>query len=107
MSMPNFIVYACPTGALAEQIQNFFDQSLATLGPNAAHQYPPHCTLVGFFEDTLGSVPLYTRALTRAYNRAVRSRPHPAITVKGLSFRPDWHGLELEAPWLQRLMVDF
>lgn len=105
--MPNFIVYACPTGPLAEQVQHFFDQSRAVFGPNPAHQYPPHCTLVSFFEDTVSSVPLYTRALLRAYNRVLRSQPRPAIVVKGFSFRPDWHGLELEAPWLQRLMVDF
>lgn len=105
--MPKFIVYACPTGELAEQIQRFFAESLESVGANAVHEFIPHCSLTGFFEDRLSSVPLYTQALTRCYNRALRSRPTPAITIQGFAFRPDWHGLELESPWLKKLIVDF
>lgn len=109
--MPKFIVYACPTGDLAAQIQRFYDESLVRFGPNAAHACMLHCTLVGFFEDTVGSVPLYTRVLTRAYNRRLKTdqsgQTKAAVTVKGFAFRPDWHGLELESAWLKQLMVDF
>jgi hypothetical protein len=105
--MPKFIVYACPTGDLADQVQHFFEESRRVFGPNAAHNYMPHCTLVGFFEESVGSVPLYTQGLMRAYKRAVRSQPSPAIEVKGFAFRPDWQGLELVSPWIKQLMVDF
>ncbi|MBD2258620.1 hypothetical protein [Pseudanabaena sp. FACHB-2040] len=105
--MPKFIVYACPTGELASQVQRFFEESRRVFGPNAAHAYMPHCTLLSFFEETPNSVPLYTQSLTRAYKRALRSQPTPAIAVTGFAFRPDWHGLELASPWLRQLMVNF
>lgn len=105
--MPQFILYACPTGTLAEQLQVFFSESLAQCGRNAAHAYMPHCTLTGFFDDFNRAVPIYTRTLVRAYKRAMGSRPNPVVTITDLSFKPDWHGLELDAPWLQQLILDF
>ncbi len=45
MSLSQFIVYACPQGELAEQIQDFYQESLDLCGFNAAHNYMPHCTL--------------------------------------------------------------
>jgi ubiquitin-associated SH3 domain-containing protein len=102
-----FIVYACPTGELADQIATYFEKSAAQCGFNAAHQYMPHCTLTGFFWEQPKTAPRYVQTLERAYKLLARSRPHPAITVNKLTFRPDWHGLELEAPWLQKLMTYF
>ena len=46
-----FIVYACPVGTLAGQLDLFFARSRAECGENAAHAYPPHCTLTGFFHS--------------------------------------------------------
>lgn len=107
IAMAEFIVYVCPTGELAEQIQRFFEESLVQHGANTAHAYMPHCTLTGFFEDRFAAVPLYTQRLTRSYKRAYPSRTDPIITVEGLTFKADWHGLELQSPWLKHLMVDF
>lgn len=105
--MTKFMICACPTGELAQQIQQFLTESRSTIGPNLAHSSLPCCLLVSGLEDTVSSVPLYTQGLLRAYNRAQRSRPTPALTVVGFTFRPDWHGLSLESAWLQQLMVDF
>ncbi len=105
--MPKFIVYACPVGELADQLDRYFEQSRVLCGPNSAHNYMPHCTLTGFFEDAVSSAPNYAQRLERSYKRLRRSQPHPVVAIKALTFRPDWHGLELESPWLKQVMVDF
>lgn len=105
--MPKYIVYACPTGEMAEQLSVYFEKSRIACGPNAAHQYMPHCTLTGFFEDVPGAVPQYTQKLERSLKRFRRSQPDPVIKVKDLVFRADWHGLELSSEWLKKLTVDF
>ena len=105
--MPKFIVYACPLGELAAQLNTYFDKALTFCEANAAHNYMPHCTLTGFFEERTRSIPVYTHFLTRSLNRLLLTRPHPVIEITDLAFRPDWHGLELQSPWLQKVMVDF
>lgn len=105
--MAKYIVYACPMGALAEQIQSFFEESQKQFGVNTAHQYMPHCSLTGFFEDRSSAAAVYTQTLDRAYRRACASQPSPALVVKDFNFCPDWHGLELESLWLRQLIVNF
>ena len=105
--MPKFIVYACPLGELADQLNLYYEKSLVVCDANAAHNYMPHCTLTGFFEEKTRSIPLYTRFLSCSLNRSLRSRPHPVISITNMTFRPDWHGLELQSPWLKKVMIDF
>lgn len=105
--MTKFIVYACPVGKLAEQIEIYFEKSRLACGPNTAHHYMPHCTLTGFFEDQTSAVPKYTQKLERSLKRFRRSQPEPPLVVKDLNFRDDWHGLELSSDWLRQLIVDF
>lgn len=105
--MPKFIMYACPVGELATQLETYFDKSRMMCGPNSAHNYMPHCTLTGFFEDKLAAAANYGQRLERSYKRLKRSQPTPVVTVKDLCFRPDWYGLELEADWLKKVIVDF
>ncbi|MGF1458269.1 MAG: hypothetical protein ACFBSG_04515 [Leptolyngbyaceae cyanobacterium] len=105
--MAKFIVYACPVGELANQLEVYFNKSRHACGPNAAHQYMPHCTLTGFFEDARSSIPKYTQSLERSLKRYRRSQPTPPIEVKDMLFRPDWHGLELTSEWLKKLVLDF
>lgn len=105
--MPHsFIVYACPTGELAEQLDRYFQQSLTVCGANAAHHYMPHCTLTGFFQDEETAIPLYVQALDRALSQT-QPCPHPVITIQQLSFHSDWHGLELQSGWLKTMIVTF
>ncbi|MEM1310123.1 MAG: hypothetical protein AAF892_06960 [Cyanobacteria bacterium P01_D01_bin.71] len=105
--MPKLIVYACPVGELADQLDIYFSKSRVIYGPNTAHRYMPHCTLTGFFEDATSSIPKYTRALERSLKRYRRSQPTPPLEVSGMAFRDDWHGLELASDWLKKLVLDF
>ena len=105
--MPKLIVYACPVGPLAQQIERYLTQAKERYGPNAAHAYMPHCTLTGFFEDEESSIPRYTKILGLVFNEYRDRIPIPAIQIKQLSFHADWHGLELEADWLKQLITEF
>jgi hypothetical protein len=105
--MPKFIVYACPVGELATQLDTYFEKSRLMCGPNTAHEYMPHCTLTGFFEDVSSAIPKYTQSLERSLKRFKRSQPHPPLAIQGLAFRPDWQGLELTSDWLRKLILDF
>ena len=101
--MQKFIVYACPVGELNTQLELYFQTSQIECGKNAAHKYMPHCTLTGFFEDDLTAIPIYTKAL----NKALSKHPNPAIKVLNLTFKSEWHGLELYSPILKQLIIDF
>lgn len=101
--MEKFIVYACPVGELNSQLELYFQISEIECGTNAAHKYMPHCTLTGFFEDELTSIPIYIKAL----NEALLKFPRPEIKVLSIIFKPEWHGLELYSPRLKQLIIDF
>lgn len=105
--MPQLILYACPVGPLAAQIKTYFEVSQRLCGPNAAHAYMPHCTLTGFFEDEERAIALYTTALDSLLLQYQKHIPKPPIAITQLTFRADWHGLELEAVWLKQLVADF
>jgi ubiquitin-associated SH3 domain-containing protein len=105
--MPRYIVYACPVGPLAEQLSAYFAASRAACGPNAAHNYMPHITLTGFFQDSDTSLPVYITALASAHQRATAERPAMPIIVTALEINPEFHGLLIEAPWLKALISDF
>ncbi|MEB3220057.1 MAG: hypothetical protein VKN72_28020 [Nostocales cyanobacterium 94392] len=101
--MEKFIVYACPVGEFNSQLELYFQISQIECGKNAAHKYMPHCTLTGFFEDELISIPIYIKAL----NQALLKFPNPEIKILNITFKPEWHGLELYSPILKQLIIDF
>ncbi|MCU0568002.1 MAG: hypothetical protein MUF49_15555 [Oculatellaceae cyanobacterium Prado106] len=100
------ILYACPTGELADQIEMYFQNSLKICGANAAHRYMPHCTLTGFFKDEEGAIAHYQQAVEQALAQSPPP-PSPVITVTQMNFREDWHGLELRSAWLKQFVPRF
>lgn len=100
------IVYATPSGPLAEQIDEYRARSEAACGRNAAHGYPPHCTLTGFFHDVRESVSIYIDALVESMAGAPRAPAH-VVTIVEMNRSGDWHGLELRTPWLEKVTESF
>lgn len=101
------IVYACPTGPLADQLARYWSDSAARCGQNGAHDYMPHCSLTGFFDPHPLTIPQCWAILDRLYQSHARSRPRPVVSVEALLFRPNWHGLDVDSPWLQHLIAQF
>lgn len=102
-----FIVYACPLGPLAACIDRYFVASSEQVGPNAAHRYPPHITLTGFFRDEVAALPIYLRALEWALARALPHRPAVPFHISELLLGQEFHGLLIESPWAEALTADF
>jgi hypothetical protein len=103
--LTDLIVYATPVGPLAADLATYLDEVRVRVGPNRAHDYPPHCTLTGFFHDLPGAVPSYESALERAL--AAVALPSPVVEIRGLRIEPAWHGLELTAPALAAVVAGF
>ena len=101
------IVYACPVGKLNSQLEDYFSKSLRLYGANKAHKYMAHCTLTGFFSDDLSSIPIYIQALDTAYTEAKNNNLSLDIKIKQLTFSDNWHGLELQADGLKKLIANF
>jgi len=100
-----FILYACPGGELAAQIRTYLAQVRVCCGLNQAHRFMPHCTLTGFFHDAPASATAYGDQLNHLLTTLRPSQP--TVQVTALTLRPDWHGLELAAPWLYQLALAF
>ncbi|CAD0226408.1 conserved hypothetical protein [Planktothrix agardhii] len=107
MSLSQFIVYACPQGELAEQIETFYQESLKLCGSNAAYNYMPHCTLTGFFQDQESQINLYIQAIETAYNTAQLTAIPLKINVTQMTFQATWYGLELQAQGIPLLLIHF
>jgi ubiquitin-associated SH3 domain-containing protein len=104
MDLRELIVYACPVGPLADQLQRYFACAQRDFGPNAAHRYPAHITLTGFFHDVPASVPSYLSCLSRSLKQA----EYPAsIVITDLMCDPHFHGLLIESAWLKQVMAHF
>ncbi|MEX1018710.1 MAG: hypothetical protein WDZ49_03580 [Litorilinea sp.] len=101
------IVYACPTGPLAAQLDSYFTHAKAQFGHNTAHDYMPHITLTGFFPETPAAIPHYAKWLAEAYIAVQAQRPHPPVCIEGWHLTAEFHGLVISAPWLKELIQHF
>ena len=91
------IVYAVPVGPLAEAIDAFFAEVASR--PSRAQDYPPHCTLTGFFHDDADAIGTYVEA--------ARGVARPVNVDIRLRTTTEWIGLEVQSPDLQQLTRDF
>lgn len=100
------ILYACPEGELAMRLQAYYAQSRQECGANAAHRYPPHITLTGFYHDTAESISIYTLALRQALSMA-HKKARCTVRIERMMFEPNFHGLVIESPWLKHMTATF
>jgi ubiquitin-associated SH3 domain-containing protein len=107
MTDTELILYACPTGELAEQLERYFDLSRNQYGPNAAHRYMPHITLTGFFRDLPTTADHYVRQLDRALAAMPSPDPEPTVALTGLLFKENFHLIQVESPWLKQLTLAY
>jgi ubiquitin-associated SH3 domain-containing protein len=101
------IVYACPTGDFAAQLDAYFAQSRALFGENTAHQYPPHISLTGFYHDVASTIPAYVQQLDHALATVRQLQPAPVISLTRLNMSEDFHGIEIESMWLKQVIDVF
>lgn len=106
-ALRELIVYACPLGELADQLDAFFARSQTECGPNKAHDYMPHITLTGFFHDVEATAPAYTSALYSALSQARFTQPAQPIAIKQMALHEGFYFLDIDAPWVQLLVADF
>ncbi len=93
------ILYATPTGPLAERCDDYFEAVRRDVGPTTAQTYPPHCTLTGFFHRTDAGA---ARAIAEIEPIIAVAGPVPegAVTVVACRATSNWIGLELQSAWL-------
>lgn len=96
------IVYATPTGDLAEQCATYFQRVSGRLGGTVAQTYPPHITLTGFFHRRPEAVARVVHEIGAVID--IRGPvPEGAVTIAELRAADGWVGLVIESPWLVSL----
>lgn len=100
----SLIVYAVPLGPLGEQLEAYWHR-VAPIRPNAALEYPPHCTVTGFFHRRPAAIAEVVEALERVV--ADEGGAVVAPVVSRMVLEGNWFGLVLEAPALVDLAERF
>jgi ubiquitin-associated SH3 domain-containing protein len=101
MTRRELILYATPTGDLADACQRYF-AAAAAIGPTAAQDYPPHCTLTGFFHRATDRAEQVIQELGGVIDSA-GAVPDAAVEVGGPATIDSWVGLVVRSPWLADL----
>ena len=99
------ILYATPTGPLADSLDVRY-RRLEAEGPTTAQDYPPHCTLTGFFHRAEDDVPRIVAELEQAI-ADIGAAPENPVEIVSLHRKADWVGLELRSEWLRGLTQRF
>jgi ubiquitin-associated SH3 domain-containing protein len=105
MSRRELILYATPSGALAETCAGYFEAASAH-GSTAAQGYPPHCTLTGFFHRTDQRVD-GVAAEVRELLADAGEPPAGSVQLRGPRRHDHWLGLEIESSWLEQIVAGF
>ncbi|XP_071959698.1 ubiquitin-associated and SH3 domain-containing protein B-like [Antedon mediterranea] len=103
-----FIMYACPVGPFAEELETFWDKSLIEVGRNGAHSLLPHVTLCSFFTCDDSLVAQVTHAFQLAIDRWKNEAPDQ-IAVEYFA-AANFIGLFIEeenAEYMRRVAQDF
>lgn len=102
MTRRELILYATPVGPLADAVDAYF----AAAEPTTANDYPPHCTLTGFFHREPRRADEVAAELQGLVNSA-GPVPVDGVIVRSLHVGPDWVGLELHSPFCEALTAHF
>ncbi|KAI4502165.1 hypothetical protein M0802_002847 [Mischocyttarus mexicanus] len=100
-----YVLYACPTGALADALSKFWIES-EQLGWNGALNYIPHITLVSFFQVSDELEPEFVYALNNIINRdepynRVHLEPYISENFMGLFVKDE------DAEWLNKISANY
>ena len=110
MERAELILYATPTGQLADQCARYF-RDARRLGPTEAQTYPPHCSLTGFFRRRPGAIAAATAELVTtlaAHGIGAEGRVEAdEVHLDGVLTRGDWVGIGLRSARLERITADF
>ena len=105
--MTQLILYACPIGAFAEQVEAYFELAQQRCGKNKAHAYMPHCTLTNFFEDERSAIANHITVLGDTLATHRQYIPSSPIHIGELLLKKKWHGFALQADWLNAVVKGF
>lgn len=105
MTTAELILYATPAGPLADELAGVYEL-ISRTQPTTAQDYPPHCTLTGFFHRDADDI---ARIVTEIRDTLAAADPRPsdAVAVAALHQRSDWVGLEINSPWLAGVTEQF
>lgn len=99
-----FILYACPLGGFADQLEQFYAESSQTIGRTPAQDYMPHSSLTGFFIDTEINPKPYIDSFVPLLDKHLADIPTPPITITNLKMNDLFIGFELEAQWIKDMV---
>ena len=100
-----YVLYACPMGALAEQLVRFWSESKELIW-NGAHNYVPHITLVSFFNAPDES----SEELVNALENIVNQDELPGHVELETYVSPNFMGLfvkETDSEWLKNIAIRY
>ncbi|CAL7940728.1 unnamed protein product [Xylocopa violacea] len=100
-----YVLYACPTGELAEQLVRFWSESKELIW-NGAHNYMPHVTLVSFFKAPDESVEELVSALETTINQSELPENIELETYVS----PNFMGLfvkQVNTDWLKHIAIRY
>lgn len=94
--MNELIVYASPTGAFADACLRFWSDLADAGASTTAQDFPPHCTLTGFFHRSPEGVEQVVDDL------AASAPDHLCVTAWRLQSIGNWVGVTLWSPDIAR-----